>query len=458
MLQNRARRTASLLAVAALLASSVASPPANAQVLLPQPRTFTVINNDDADTGACTDTHCTLREAINAANYVPSCLLFQQPCRNTINFQFGLAQPLTVTVTSALPQITGSMMIDGNNLPTFSTVILNGQPFQIEIQHPGHVQVIGNSGLGDGLVLAHTSSAIGTLVTNLQVTGFGGAGIHMRSTTNTLTNDNLSGNGSGAVADQINNLIRNNIVTNNTHAGIAASGGSVFGNTITGNGGNGVQGGGITVGSPAVADRNIISGNTGCGVSGANIVVGNFIGVDSSGATAQPNGQDGICAFGGGVTVGGSAAGAGNVIAGNTGNGIRVDASIGEANSIIQGNLIGTNAAGTAALANALDGVFVTGSQSSVSDPLAPNVSILSNVIAGNGHNGIRIFGGFKHVVQSNHIGTDASGAASIPNQFNGVFIDDARSVTVGMPMSGGDASQANVIAHQFGAGVSVFT
>jgi CSLREA domain-containing protein len=458
-MRNRARRTVSLLAIAALLASTVASTPANAQVLLlPPPRTFTVINNDDADTGACTTTHCTLREAINAANFVPSCLLFQQPCRNTINFQFGIAQPLTVTVTSALPQITGSMMIDGDNLPTFTTVILNGQPFQIELQHPGRVQVIGNSTLGDGLVLAHGTSAIGTLVTNLQVTGFGGAGIHMKSNSNTLTNDSLSGNGFGVLVDSGNNFFRANTVTNNTHGGIGAGsapGNSIFGNTITGNGGNGVNGGALVVGSPAVTDRNIISGNTACGINGPNTVVGNFIGVDSSGAAAQPNG-DGVC--GEGMTVGGSAAGAGNVIAGNTGNGIKVDASIGEGNSIIQGNLIGTNAAGTAAVPNGADGVSVTGSQSSVSDSLAPNVSILSNVIAGNGHNGIHIFGGFKHVVQSNHIGTDSSGTASIPNQFNGVFIDDARSVTVGMPLSGGDASQGNVIAHQFGAGVSVFT
>src|SRR6266849_2010540 len=171
----RWRRVVPMLAIAALLASSVASAPANAQILLPPgPRTFTVIENDDADNGSCTETHCSLRDAINDANFVPLCLVFQQPCRNLINFQFGLAQPLNVVVTAPLPQITGSITIDGNNLPTFQTIRLpNGQTFQLEIQHPGHVQISGNlSTGGDGLVLAHISSAVGTIVNNLQVNGF----------------------------------------------------------------------------------------------------------------------------------------------------------------------------------------------------------------------------------------------------------------------------------------------
>src|SRR5437870_9364577 len=84
----RWRRVVAMLATAALLASSVASTPANAQIIFVGPRTFTVIENDDVDNGSCTDTHCSLRDAINAANPLPVCLLFQQPCRNLINFQF----------------------------------------------------------------------------------------------------------------------------------------------------------------------------------------------------------------------------------------------------------------------------------------------------------------------------------------------------------------------------------
>ena len=49
-------------------------------------------------------------------------------------------------------------------------------------------------------------------------------------------------------------------------------------------------------------------------------------------------------------TIGGTTAGAGNVISGNTGDGIGVTAAA--RGNVIEGNYIGTNAAGTAALAN----------------------------------------------------------------------------------------------------------
>jgi CSLREA domain-containing protein len=474
---RRWRRVVPMLATAALLASSVASTPASAQILPLGPRTFTVIENDDVDNGSCTETHCSLRDAINAANFVPFCLLSQQPCRNLINFQFGLAQPLNVVVTSPLPQITGSITIDGNNLPTFQTIRLpNGQTFLLEIDHPGHVQISGNlSAGGDGLALAHSSSAVGTIVNNLQVNGFSGSGIHMKSAGNALNNDNITNNGSGVLMDAGNNLVRGSTITDNRGTGVAAGNSSqgtgIFGNTITGNSGDGVIGSGITVGSAIATDRNVISGNTGCGVRVASViapsatVAGNFIGVDATGTSALANIQGGVCAFAGGVTIGGSAPGTGNVISGNgnasdtnlfVGHGITVDSSVGSGSSVIQGNLIGTNAAGTAAIPNAKNGINITGFQTSTSDSLSPNVTILSNVISGNGNNGIRLFGGFKHVVQSNLIGTDSAGTGSIPNQFAGIFIDDARSVTVGMPLSGGDPSQANVISHNFTSGVEV--
>ena len=52
-----------------------------------------------------------------------------------------------------------------------------------------------------------------------------------------------------------------------------------------------------------------------------------------------------------GNTVGGTAAGAGNVISGNTNYGVYLTA--GSSGNTVAGNLIGTTAAGDAALANA---------------------------------------------------------------------------------------------------------
>src|SRR5262249_53333698 len=79
-----------------------------------------------------------------------------------------------------------------------------------------------------------------------------------------------------------------------------------------------------TVGGTAMADRNVISGNTGDGVefnaAGANNVVeGNFIGTDAAGDDALANGGQGVHVLNtAAVTIGGTAVDAGNVISGNT--------------------------------------------------------------------------------------------------------------------------------------------
>ena len=56
-----------------------------------------------------------------------------------------------------------------------------------------------------------------------------------------------------------------------------------------------------------------------------------------------------------GVTIGGTAA-HGNVIAGNSGDGVDIASG---ADNLVAGNWIGTNATGTTTLANAGDGVFI---------------------------------------------------------------------------------------------------
>ena len=80
-----------------------------------------------------------------------------------------------------------------------------------------------------------------------------------------------------------------------------------------------------------------------------NFIQGNYIGTDVTGAAPLPNGGQGIVVFGGGSnnTIGGTAAGAGNVISGNSsGRGIEIK-DPGANGNIVQGNKIGTNATGT---------------------------------------------------------------------------------------------------------------
>ncbi len=174
-----------------------------------------------------------------------------------------------------------------------------------------------------------------------------------------------------------NNTIAGNIV-GLTQAGTAKAANS-FGIYIDNVGGN-------TIGGTTAAARNIISGNTNDGVyiTGAsatnNLIQGNYIGTDSSGTTALSNGTMGIRITGSaaGNTIGGATTGAGNLISGNANSGIYIDAS----NTTVKGNLVGTNASGTAAIRNgslgsATGGIFIASEQVVSSVAQLPQIATL---------------------------------------------------------------------------------
>jgi Domain of unknown function DUF11 len=122
---------------------------------------------------------------------------------------------------------------------------------------------------------------------------------------------------------------------------------------------------GNTIGGTTAAARNLISGNIGSyavsyGVNDnssfplgiTNFVQGNLIGTDRTGTVALGNGSGGVAGGSGAdgvgqLVVGGPEAGAGNLIAGNGGIGVRI------INGVVQGNLIGTDVTGTLPLGNA---------------------------------------------------------------------------------------------------------
>ena len=114
-----------------------------------------------------------------------------------------------------------------------------------------------------------------------------------------------------------------------------------------GNSNNGVEvdyGSGTLIGGPEAADANVISGNQ-AGVYLQNsamgvAIEGNYIGTDARGYKAIGNQYDGVLLSGAGNTVGGTAAGDGNVISGNGRDGISdgvYNGSIGF--NTIEGNL-----------------------------------------------------------------------------------------------------------------------
>jgi parallel beta-helix repeat protein len=186
---------------------------------------------------------------------------------------------------------------------------------------------------------------------------------------------------------------------------------------------------------------------------GGDLIVGNYIGTDVSGTVSKGNGNDGIRIESSGNTVGGVTTtpetGAGNVISGNKGNasgnlnaagGISISTAN---NNVVEGNLIGTNAAGTGALGNSGFGVIVLGT--STGNNIGGTGTTARNVVSANGRSGIGIaLGATGNSVMGNYIGTDITGKYAIGNASNGVLVTQN---------SNGNTIDNNVVS---GNGVSV--
>jgi hypothetical protein len=131
-----------------------------------------------------------------------------------------------------------------------------------------------------------------------------------------------------------------------------------------------------------------------------------------------------------GDLVGGTVAGSGNVISGNHANGIWFLAASGDT---VEGNLIGTNAAGTAAVANGSNGVAIE--YGSKNNTIGGASAADRDVISGNGWDGVHIDGSGEtgNMVEGNFIGTNAAGSAAISNAASGVAVlAGASSNTIG--------------------------
>jgi titin len=246
-----------------------------------------------------------------------------------------------------------------------------------------------------------------------------------------------------------NNLVQGNFIGTN-----------VTGTADLGNGLDGVKLDGTassnTVGGTTAAARNIISGNNEFGVfvlsaaATSNLIQGNYIGTNVSGTGDVGNSQDGVrITQAPANTIGGTVAGAGNLVSANDQNGIHVRGP-GAINNLVRGNFIGTNAAGTAALGNVADGVLIFN--------IGPNTiggttASARNVISGNRF-GVNITGGSATgvLVQGNYIGTNASGAGAVGNTLSGVVLPDTGSNTIG----GTAAGSRNVISGNVQNGVYI--
>ena len=216
-----------------------------------------------------------------------------------------------------------------------------------------------------------------------------------------------------------------------------------------------VQGAGHNIiGGTNTLARNVISGNTQYGLWMSdtnmigNVILGSYIGTDASGSFAVPNALGGIGIFYNGVghVIGGTNAAARNVISGNGAAGIWL-AGTNVSNVTVQGNYIGLNAAGTAAIANTFAGIYVVNG--------AHSNAILNNVISGNVSEGLRLsdMGTTANLVQGNFIGTDATGTSAVRNGFLGLSLySGAVSNTIG----GTTGTARNIISGNYSEGLRI--
>ncbi len=411
------------LVVALLLMSLLAAGPAHAA-------TFTVNETGDAADANLTDSvcdastlsgrQCTLRAAIGEANDTPGA--------DTIGFNISGGGVKTISPTSALPEITEAVTIDGYSQPGSSANTLAvGNNAVLLVQLNGT-----NAGLAtDGLAIR----ASGSTIRGLAIQRFGGSGIDVR--------------GSGAKG----NRVEGNFI-----------GTSVGGNTALGNRANGVflvsGASGNTVGGTSSAARNIISGNRDSGVAisssaTGNKVLGNYIGTTRDGNSDLGNANEGVNIrfISSDNIVGGTSREARNVISGNDASGVMIS-SAGTRGNKVEGNLIGTDAAGTADLGNADNGVLILASASA--NTIGGTVSAARNTISGNGR-GVVIFdsGTTGNVVTGNFIGTTVTGTAALGNADDGVLVFAGASGNI---IGGASGAAGNRIANNGGDGVWVLS
>jgi len=216
--------------------------------------------------------------------------------------------------------------------------------------------------------------------------------------------------------------------------------------------------------SSTVDSKCVISGNGKNGVeirggeAQLNLVEKSIIGLDIDESAVLPNGENGVL-----FTVnahhnliGGGGREYGNVISGNTGNGVKMVNAVEllTYSNRVQGNLIGTDGTGKKALGNGGNGVLIENGRENMIGGIREKYR---NVISGNGIDGVALEGldARENLVAANYIGTDIEGKTAIPNQRHGVFIHQGKLNDIGF--SGAWMSKArNIIAGNKSRGVFI--
>ena len=183
------------------------------------------------------------------------------------------------------------------------------------------------------------------------------------------------------------------------------------------------------------------------------IIAGNFLGTDPSGSSRPGAQNQGVELNGGtGAVIGGPNPADRNVIAGNDGADIVLNDS-GGSNAVIQGNLIGTNAAGAAVIPGLFSerGIYIRVGTGVTIGGLTP---ALRNVISGRRNSAIVV--GYtvsstaaQATIRGNYIGTDVTGTQPLGNS-SGVVLNSVNNI-----VGGSAAGAGNIIAAGTGYGIT---
>jgi CSLREA domain-containing protein len=356
---------------------------------------FTVNTQDDTDDGACTASHCSLREAINAANAAPGF--------NGVYFNIPGSGIHRIETATGFPVISDPIVIDGTTQPGFSSMPLIELRSSVD-QNGTALSVHGGNSTIQGLSIINFNIGI-------------------------------------EIKDQVDVWIVGNYI------GVRADGAAAVGNHT----GVKVFSGNNHIGGTSLAYRNVISGNTAgvdvqCGSDG-NLIQNNYIGLNAAGTSALANETYGIHICGSSNTIGGDDPLAGNVISGNTGNGVEIKAESvlavypATGNQLIH-NFIGTDATGMTAVQNMQNGVSIS----------ADGTILTGNTISGNFLDGVLIDAHQGTLLTGNFIGVDSAGWMPVNNVGNGITLHNASNNMIG----GGGAGAENVISGNMGAGIKI--
>ena len=179
-----------------------------------------------------------------------------------------------------------------------------------------------------------------------------------------------------------------------------------------------------------------------------NVIQGNYLGVAANGTTARQNNWGIQLTNSSNNLIGGTTAAARNVISGNGNSAIAINS--GNSN-VIQGNFIGTTAAGTAALTapfSSFGGIRIP-EPTSIDNLIGGSAPGAGNVISGISSGFAISTSGTGTVIQGNRIGTDLNGVNKIPN--SGGVLATGSNILVG-----GTTTEARNVISGNGDGVTI--